>query len=73
MDMLNQIFTGITRNLWVVGAMVGVSWIRNWVMNMPMVANTLRDPALRMALFEGLGDVAKHEVYGVMADKTGHM
>ncbi len=73
MDMIQRVFAGITKNIWVVGAMIGVNYIQNWLMIMPMVANTIRDPTLRLALFEGLGDVAKHEVYGVLADKTGHM
>jgi len=72
MDIFTKLFDGITTNIWVVAGMTAVCYARNMLVNMPAITGIIRDARLRSALFEGTGDVVKHELYGIIADKTHH-
>lgn len=72
MDIFRKLFDGISTNLWVVAGMSVVVYARNMLANMPAIRGLIRDTNLRAAIFEGTGDVVKHELYGIIADKTHH-
>ena len=72
MDTLQDIFSGITKNIWIIAGMIGIDFARNYLIASPMVAGVVTDAYTRSAIVEGIADVAKFETYGVLGQKEHH-